>query len=318
MTLKTPKIFNKIHTFLDEIHLPMLGISLWKLFEIYIVGIFKNQVFKQAASISWSFFMSLFPFLLFLLSVLPYFPHYDKLEFYIFEVLMHRIFPPEMELEVSAYIENNIIPNMKSISNLTIVLALVFATNGTYALINGFNINTDSQRGVVKEYVISFFITLGFITAIFLTLSGVYYAEVVLKLYTPEYDINWFTENLTQILSFISFPIFYFLLLVLFYWVGTLKITKFKRAIPGAIFTTVLFMLTTYFFAIYIRDFARYNLLYGSIGSIILLMIWVNINVILILLGNELNLAIRKLRIEKERAEEKLRLARLEEENIVI
>jgi membrane protein len=140
----------------------------------------------------------------------------------------------------------------------------------------------------------------------------------VLKLYTPEYDINWFTENLTKILSFISFPIFYFLLLTLFYWVGTVKITKFKRAIPGAIFTTVLFILTTYFFAIYIRDFARYNLLYGSIGSIILLMIWVNVNVVLILLGNELNLAIRKLRIEKERAEEKAKLARLEEENIVI
>jgi Na+:H+ antiporter, NhaA family len=57
-------------------------------------------------------------------------------------------------------------------------------------------------------------------------------------------------------------------------------------------------------FAIYVRDFARYNLLYGSIGSIILVMVWVNINIILILLGNELNIAIKKVRVEKMMADE--------------
>ena len=58
-------------------------------------------------------------------------------------------------------------------------------------------------------------------------------------------------------------------------------------------------MLLTYFFAIYVKDFARYNVLYGSIGSIILVMVWVNINIILILLGNELNIAIKKVRVDK-------------------
>ena len=68
---------------------------------------------------------------------------------------------------------------------------------------------------------------------------------------------------------------------------------------PGAVFTTVLFVILTYIFAIYVKDFARYNVIYGSIGSIILVMIWVNINIILILLGNELNIAIKKVRVEK-------------------
>jgi membrane protein len=48
-----------------------------------------------------------------------------------------------------------------------------------------------------------------------------------------------------------------------------------------------------------VKDFARYNVLYGSIGSIILVMVWVNINIILILLGNELNIAIKKVRVDK-------------------
>ena len=68
--------------------------------------------------------------------------------------------------------------------------------------------------------------------------------------------------------------------------------------------STVLFIITTYFFAFYVSKIAKYNVLYGSIGSIILLMIWVNFNVVLLLLGNELNLAIRKLRIEKLLADE--------------
>lgn len=299
MSIKVPRFVLKIQEFFDDIHIPVLGISLWQMFQIYISGIFKGNIGRKAAAISWSFTISLFPFLLFLLSVLPYMPHYDKLQFYIFEVLMHNVFPSNMENDVRGYIETNIIPNMKGISNLTIVLALIFATNGTFSLISGFNENTDEKLSDVKEFILSFFITIGFITIVFLALFGVYYVEVVMKLFTPAYDVPWLVDNLSSIIGFVSFPLFYFILLTLFYWLGTVKIARFRQAIPGAVLTTILFVLTTYIFAIYVKDIARYNVLYGSIGSMILLMVWVNVNVYLLLFGNELNMAIRRLRIEK-------------------
>lgn len=299
MSVKVPRFILKVQEFFDNIHIPVLGISLWQMFQIYISGIFKGKIGRKAAAISWSFTISLFPFILFLLSVLPYMPHYDKLQFYIFDVLMHNVFPSNMEGDVRGYIETNIIPNMKGISNLTIVLALIFATNGTFSLINGFNENTEEKLSDVKEFILSFFITIGFITIVFLALFGVYYVEVVMKLFTPAYDVSWLVDNLSSIIGFVSFPLFYFILLTLFYWLGTVKITRFRQAVPGAILTTVLFVVTTYFFAIYVKDIARYNVLYGSIGSMILLMVWVNVNVYLLLFGNELNMAIRKLRIEK-------------------
>lgn len=294
----------KIGDFLDGIHIPFLGISLKKMFEIYGQGVFKMQIGRMAASISWSFFLSLFPFILFLLSILPYLPHYDKLQFYIFEVLMHNIFPAHMQSDVSNYIQKFLIPNMKNISNYTIVLAMIFATNGTHSFINAFNLNTELRRGVVREYIVAFFMTFSFIGLIILTLLGVYYSEVVLKLFTPQYNITWFVENLTKIIGFFSFPVFYFILLTLFYWFGCLKITSWKEAFPGALFTTILFVVLTYFFAIYVQDFAKYNVLYGSIGSIILVMVWINLNIIMILLGNELNIAIKKVRVEKMIADE--------------
>lgn len=299
MSVKVPRFILKVQEFFDDIHIPVLGISLWQMFQIYISGIFKGKIGRKAAAISWSFTISLFPFILFLLSVLPYMPHYDKLQFYIFDVLMHNVFPSNMEGDVRGYIETNIIPNMKGISNLTIVLALIFATNGTFSLINGFNENTEEKLSDVKEFILSFFITIGFITIVFLALFGVYYVEVVMKLFTPAYDVSWLVDNLSSIIGFVSFPLFYFILLTLFYWLGTVKITRFRQAVPGAILTTVLFVVTTYIFAIYVKDIARYNVLYGSIGSMILLMVWVNVNVYLLLFGNELNMAIRKLRIEK-------------------
>lgn len=299
MSIKVPNFILKIQEFLDNIHIPVLGISLWQMFQIYISGIFKDKIGRKAAAISWSFTISLFPFLLFLLSILPYMPHYDKLHFYIFEVLIHNVFPSNMETDVRGYIEKSIIPNMRGISNLTIVLALVFATNGTFSLINGFNENSDEKLTDVKEFILSFFITIGFITIVFLALFGVYYVEVVLKLFTPTHNVSWLVNNLSKIIGFVSFPLFYFILLTMFYWLGTVKIARFRQAIPGAILTTVLFVLTTYIFAIYVKDIARYNVLYGSIGSMILLMVWVNVNVYLLLFGNELNMAIRKLRIEK-------------------
>ncbi len=305
MGFKIPKFIIKIRDLLDKIYIPFLGISLWQMFRVYGEGIFKMQIGRSAASISWSFFLSLFPFILFLLSLLPYLPHYDKLQFYIFEVLMVNILPEHIQKDVTGYIQNFIIPNMENISNITIVFAMIFAVNGTHSLINGFNMNTDQQRGTVKEYLVAFVITIAFVILIIASLLGIYYSEVVLKLFTPEINISWFVNNLSRIIGFISFPVFYFILLALFYWVGCLKITTFKQAVPGAVLTTVLFVLSVYIFAIYVRDFARYNVLYGSIGSIILVMVWVNLNIILILLGNELNITIKKVRVEKLIADEK-------------
>jgi membrane protein len=277
------------------------------MFEIYGKGIFKMQIGRMSASISWSFFLSLFPFLLFLLSLLPYLPHYTELQFYIFNVLMHNFFPAKMQEDINHYVESVINPNIKNLSFFTIFFALVFATNGTHSLINGFNLNVKQKKSVLKEYLVSFLITISFTAIIILSLLGLYYSEVVVKLFSPEYRDNWVINNLTKIIGYFSFPFFYFLLLSLFYWLGCFKINSWKHAIPGALLTTILFMLLTYFFAIYVKDFAKYNVLYGSIGSIILVMVWINLNMTLILLGNELNLAIKKIRVHKKERDQKRR-----------
>ncbi|NAW50306.1 YihY family inner membrane protein [Elizabethkingia argentiflava] len=301
MSLKTPQFVSRLCDFLDGIHLQKLGISLLRMFEVYGERILKNPLIRQASAISWAFFISLFPFLLFLLSTLPYLPHYDKLQFYIFDVLLANILPTEIRLYVTDYLQDIFIPNLKRINNtLTIVLALVFGTNGTHTLIMGFNLNTDTKHSFFKNYGIALLITLAFVSITFLSLLGIYYVEVVMKLFNPVDSISWLVNNLSRIIGFISFPLFYCSLLSLFYWVGCIKITKFKDAMPGAVLSTLLFGGITYVFAFYVKEFTQYNIIYGSIGSFILVMIWLNINILIILFGNELNLAIKKVKVDKK------------------
>ena len=126
-----------------------------------------------------------------------------------------------------------------------------------------------------------------------------------MKLLNPGEQISWLMDNLAKIIGFVSFPIFYFLMLSMFYWLGCVKVSTWKQSFPGALLTTILFILLTYIFAIYVKNFARYNVLYGSIGSIILVMVWININIHLILLGNELNIAIKNVRVRKMEKDQK-------------
>ena len=280
---------------MESVHIPFLEISLWKMFEIYVEGLVKTPVIRQAAAVSWTFFLSLFPFLLFLLSIIPYLPHYEKLEYYIFDVVLTSVFPPGIRHTVTNYIQDVFLPNLKKISNAyTIILTLFFGALGTKSLINSFNLNTDTQRPFFKEFGVALLIAIAFASLVVASLLGIYYVEVVRKLFNPVDSLSWLMANLTKIISFVSFPLFYFFLLALLYWVGCLKIRRFREAIPGAFLSTVLFGVITYAFAIYVKDFARYNLWYGSIGSILLVMIWVNLNIILILFGNQFNLAVRQ------------------------
>ena len=80
------------------------------------------------------------------------------------------------------------------------------------------------------------------------------------------------------------------------YYFGTIQGKNLKFISPGSIMTTILLFLSTYFFGLYIDNFSNYNELYGSIGALIIMMLYIWINSISLLLGFELNVVIYKLK----------------------
>lgn len=283
---------------------PDLGVSYKKIFVTYITRVSDNKITRIAAGISWNFFTSLFPYILFMLSLLPYAPHYDQLQFYIFNVLLAKVLPGSIQQDVLQYIQENILPNISKLGRLTLFISMIFGTMGTNALINGFNVSSRIERHVVWEFIIAVLITLSFTALLSLSLLGLYYSEVVLRLVEPSYEQNWLSRNLSSIISFVSFPVLYALFLSLFYWIGCLRTTRWIEALPGAVLASVIFVLLTFGFTIYVTNFAKYNVLYGSIGTILLFMVWLNVNINLILLGNEWNVTLKEAYTQKKVSEE--------------
>jgi membrane protein len=110
------------------------------------------------------------------------------------------------------------------------------------------------------------------------------------------------TKNIV-IISFIFFLLKYVFLILIalvsfssLYFFGTIQGRNLKFFSPGSVMTTLLLLLSTYFFGVYIDNFSNYNELYGSIGAVIIMMLFIWVNSISLLLGFELNVVIYKMK----------------------
>src|SRR5690554_499222 len=241
-----------------KIKLPGLGkFSLYHFFEIYVTGILKGSFSPRASSIAYSFFLALFPFLLLLLNLIPYIP-IDGFQTR-FLIFVEALLPPQ-------------------------------TTQFFYPIIADIAVNP--RAGLLSAvFFLSIFLALLLLTSVGIILYGEY---VIRDLQSRAYlDNNVFWILFYQFLVFVG--MIYIVIATLYYF-GTKegKVSKFFSI--GAIVTTVLFILTTYFFGVYINNFSNYNELYGSIGALLILMLYIWINSNLLLLGFELNMSIQRLR----------------------
>ncbi|APU69706.1 MAG: YihY/virulence factor BrkB family protein [Christiangramia sp.] len=281
----------------NKIILPGLeGLSLWDLWVIYTGGIVKGTFSTRASSIAFSFFMAIFPFLLFVLNLIPYVTFIDdfQLEFLIF---IDGLLPPETG-DFFGNIFEDIAKNPRGgLLSVSFVLSIFLMTNGVNAIFTGFEFSyhTQANRSIIRQYVVAIGVSL--ILALLLLISvivAVYLTYAIDDLTTlGVINDNGFGASL---INFIAFIILIYTAVAILYYFGTREARQARFFSVGALFTTILIMLTTYLFSLYITNFSRYNELYGSIGALLILMfyIWLNSNVLL--LGFELNASLIKLK----------------------
>ena len=147
-------VVNVIVRLLGKIKLPGLeGLSLYDLLELYIIGIAKGALTARASAIAYSFFMALFPFLLFILIVIPYVPIDDfQSEFLIF---LESFLPATTTDFFYENIFNNIEGNKEGLISSVFVLSIFLMANGVNALFSGFENSYHEQltRNVIKQYL---------------------------------------------------------------------------------------------------------------------------------------------------------------------
>ena len=290
-------IVRRVRIFLKSVKLPSLeGLNLYTVLQIYLSGLVRGAITTRAAAISWSLFLSLFPFLLFVYSWIPYLPNFDAIEETLYTYLVDRIFPQNEADQIENYV--SVIARREGNSWFTILLAIIFATNGINSLMTGFGNTTRRIAGVkehnlVKQYVIALIFTIAVTVFLLAFLWFVNYmlnpgTELLTSWMDNEVLVKWIKLSIFSLAAFL-----FFLTAVSFlYFYGIKFDGRFRKMIPGALLTTILFFLLGLGFSYYIENFNNYNLLYGSISTLLIVMIFLYAVVVIILLGFELNMTL--------------------------
>lgn len=271
-------------------------ISLYELIQIMSSGMAKGIFGLRVAAVSWALFFSLFPFLLFLFSVLPYAPLYTEIEELLFTEFLPRIIPDKIADEVLGYISETARGQEErgGISWFYIIVTVFMSSNGIASLINGFNKNHygySVKRKGINHRLVSIVLTIFFVVFIIGQLIFIYYTNFIWR-YIEETQTFDDLSSAIYLLNFSSATLFYFASIVMLYYYGTNIKQKLKYVFPGAIMATVLFFLSLMGFRIYIKEFNNFDLLYGSVGLVMIMMIFIYINVMLIMIGHEFNAAL--------------------------
>lgn len=292
---KIPVVRN-LKNFAKKIKLPWLeGLSLYDLLEIYIVGIVEGAISYRAGAIAFSFFMALFPFALFILNLIPYIPiegfQQDFLKF------LEESVPPNT-YEAIASIINDILNNSyKGLLSSGFLLSIFLMANGLNAILGGFenSHHVILKRGFLSQYAVA----LGMSVILSLLLIVTVATTVIFEVFIQSIKLdNVFNNNI----KFIEIGRYGFLMLMILITssvllkFGTRETSNNSFISIGSVFTTVLIILSSYFFGIWVVKFSKYNELYGSIGTLLIMMFYIWLNCMILLLGFELNASINRLK----------------------
>jgi len=271
------------------------GLSLYDLIENYTIGIVKGTFSARASSISWSFFLSLFPFLLFLLNLIPII-QIDGFQENFFDFITSAL--PNQSKLFFEDIYNDISDNPRTgLLSTVFVLSLFLMTNGVNAVFSGFeySYHVTLNRNFVKQYLVALGVSLIVASLLLITVIVTLYFSYLLD-NLKEIGVMDNTVFWLQFGKYGLFVLMIFLIVSTLFYFGTTEGKMNRFFSPGAFMTTVLIMITTYLFGIYIDNFSNYNKLYGSIGAMLILMLYIWLNANLLLLGFELNASLIKLK----------------------
>jgi membrane protein len=268
-----------------------------------------DDAMGMAAQIAFYAMLGLFPFLIFLLSFISTFPLGEKLQ-----PLLLRALEDQMPLEAADYVTNivmEIIPqHNQGVLSFGLLAGLWGASMAIGALITTINraYNIRTRRNIVQQKILSIVLTLG--------LSGVWLLAMTIILAGPQatqYVFQWMglaSENNTFWTS-IRLPMAFFLNLValsVLYYVAPEAKQRFRWILPGAFTSTILWLLASSAFRLFLRYFGHYNKTYGSLATVVILMMWLWISGLVFLLGAEINALMKWMK--EDDPPEKVRLLR--------
>ena len=295
---------------LKKIHFGSQSKNLYDVLRIFIQQLKKDNIKERAGSMAFSYTIALFPLLLFLLNLVPYlqdfFPMVTTANILSF---VQGIIPADVYVTLESTLLDIVSKPRQSLLSLGFFFALFASTQGVVSMMNSFNsvYKTKENRSWLSARAIAISIVLALVVTILaassvMIIGGFWIAKLE--------DTQLFSSDFVIFL----FNSLKFLILLAVFYVTSAFIFRFAPAIhdkwhffsTGAKLAGLLITISFYGFIFYLENFASYNKLYGSIGTIIALMLWLYLTSVIVLVCFEVNVSF-DLAEEKQRNRDKLK-----------
>jgi membrane protein len=296
------KVGEKIAEKAQKISFPFFdGVPIYNVALFFWRSIVDGSITTRASAIAFSFFIAFFPFVIFLFTLIPYIP-IENFQDELF-LLVQQVVPASTFSTVEETLTIILKQPRGDLLSFGFFAALIFSTNGLASMMSAFDATVHSiyRRSWVSQRIAA--IILLFILSILLTvaialLTGGQWLINYLQ------DTNILRDSLTiYLLTFgkwvITILLFFFAYSFLYYMAPAKK-TKWRFISAGGTLATVLSLITIAGFTYYINNFSRYNILYGSIGTLLIILLLIYVMSLILLVGFELNASIYQAHTEKE------------------
>ena len=281
---------------LENVTLPgFKGKSIYQVGKFFVNGLFEEDLNLRASSLAFNFFIAIFPLIIFLFTLIPYIP-IDNLETLITGFI--RKFLPVNAFEFVNDTITDIITNQNAgLLSFGFIAALYFSSNGFASMLSAFDSGIESklQRNWfdirLKSVILLFMVVSLLITTILLSITFNYGFNFLDGQVSINDGLTKFVLSATEYILTISLVYFIFSSL---YYFGSNKGTEWRFFSAGSTVATILSIVSTAGFRMYVENFNSYNKLYGSVGTLLVLMILIYVNCFVVLIGFELNRSIDK------------------------
>ncbi len=288
----------RLMPFLKRIVLPgCAGVPLWE-----ILRNFGNRdLWQSAKALSYSFLTAIPPLLVFLFSCIAYFP-VDGVQDQLL-LQLQSIIPDGLYGRVAGTIDDIMGHRHGSLLSIGFVTSIILAANGMYGMMMSFNFmdHESKERPLWLRYGVALFLVLllYFLIVVVLTLLLGY--QFLVKLLLAR---NILAESVMSLLFFnvgrwVILVFVTLLVMSLLYWIAPSRKRRIGFFSAGSVLSTGLLFLLTYALRAYLNVFGNYNILYGSIGTLLMVMFYVYANCVVILVGYGINVAVADSRGEE-------------------
>ena len=293
------KSLRKIAGWSDKVVLP--GFDKLTLFEVlaFVLNSFKKARYGiRSSAISFRFFLALFPTIIFFLSLIPYIP-IENFQDDVLYMLSHAL-PNEIYELLRTTIDDLILHKHGIVLSVGFLLSIFFASSGINTVLTAFNYSYQLElraspfKTRIASLGIFLIITTLFTVAFSITMIGAYFVE--------ELDMEHLgvvVYILFAVVKWIIAAFSFMLAISILYNAGNLERKKWKLFSPGATLATVVIIIASFGLELFFENFAQYNQLYGSMGSLIMVLIWINVVSYILLIGFELSTAVEAKKIRR-------------------